>query len=403
MAGADLERPKAIRGLPGATVLHILPALIETAAARAAVDTAVALLRSGARVIVASEDGPLNSELQGFGGEWTRLVTESSNPFAASRNARTLANLTLAERVELVHALGLGASHAAASLKKKAGVWLVHSYADSDLHQPHRDKSYSRALNAGDSVIVPSHYVADQVTTRHQVPRDKITVIPQRIDGARFDPPAISPERASGLRRSWKLARGQRVILVPGRIDPAKGQLLLVETARILTNGGLRGVIFVLAGDNRQHFDYARRIAEQAEAHGVAHLIRQIGVCPDMAGAYLPADFIALPQIEPPAFPLAAAEAMAMARPVVAADVGALSEIVLAPPNVLESARTGWLAEPDDPISLARAIAEALSVEASAYGAIATRARRLANQFFTPPRTAAAALSLYASLFEGRG
>ena len=69
-------------------------------------------------------------------------------------------------------------------------------------------------------------------------------------------------------------------------VDPAKGQLTLVEAARILTNGGLRGVVFVLAGDNRQHFDYAKKIAAQAEAHGVAHLIRQIGVCPDMAGAY---------------------------------------------------------------------------------------------------------------------
>jgi glycosyltransferase involved in cell wall biosynthesis len=396
-------RPPVIRRLPGATVLQILPALADTPDARAAVDTAVALLRSGARVIVASEDGPLNSELQGFGGEWTRLVTESSNPFAASRNARTLANLILAERVELVHALGLGASHAAASLKKKAGVWLVHSYADSDLHQPHRDKSYSRALNAGDSVMVPSHYVADQVATRHQVPRDKITVIPQRIDGARFDPPAISPERASGLRRSWKLARGQRVILVPGRIDPAKGQLLLVETARILTNGGLRGVVFVLAGDNRSHFDYAKKIAEQAEAHGVAHLIRQIGACPDMAGAYLATDFVATPWAEPPAFPLSAAEAMAMGRPVIASDVGSVPEIVLAPPYVNEEARTGWLAAPEDPLSFARAIAAALATEASTYNEIAARARRLAGQYFTPARTAQATLNVYTDLFSGRG
>jgi len=54
MAVMDAAAPKAVRGLPGATVLHILPALAETPAARAAVDTAVALLRSGARVIVAA-------------------------------------------------------------------------------------------------------------------------------------------------------------------------------------------------------------------------------------------------------------------------------------------------------------------------------------------------------------
>ena len=255
-----------------------------------------------------------------------------------------------------------------------------------------RDKSYSRALAAGDRVIVPSHYVADQVAARHQVPREKLAVIPRRIDAARFDPPAISPERAMVLRRGWKIGRGQRMILVPGRIDPAKGQLILVEAARILTNGGLRGVVFVLAGDNRPHFDYARKIAEQAEAHGVAHLIRQVGICPDMAGAYLATDFVAVPQIEPPAFPLAAAEAMAMARPVIATNVGAIPEIVQAPPHVLESARTGWLAEPDDAVSFARAIAAALATEAASYNAIGTRARRLANQYFMPARTAASAL-----------
>src|SRR2546423_2003950 len=301
MAVMDADAPKAMRGLPGATVLHLLPALAETPAARAAVDIAVALLRSGARVIVAAEDGPLTSELQGLGGEWVRLVTETANPLALARNARTLANLVSTERVDLVHAVGVGASRNAAALKKRAGVWVVHSYDTADLKRAYRDKSYSRALAGGDRVIVPSQYVADQVAARHQVPREKLAVISRRIEGDRFDPPAISPERAMVLRRGWKIGRGQRVILMPGRIDPAKGQLTLVEAARVLANGGLRGVVFVLAGDNRQHFEYAKKIATQAEAHGVAHLIRQIGVCPDMAGAYLATDFVAIPPTPTPA------------------------------------------------------------------------------------------------------
>src|SRR5437016_1149779 len=41
-----------MRGLPGATILQIVPAMVESGAARAAVDVAIALLRSGARVIV---------------------------------------------------------------------------------------------------------------------------------------------------------------------------------------------------------------------------------------------------------------------------------------------------------------------------------------------------------------
>ena len=130
MVMTEAAAPKAMRGLPGATVLQILPALDETPAARDAVDLAVALLRSGARVIVAAEDGPLNSELQGLGGEWVRLVTETTNPLSITRNARTIANLVSTERVDLVHALGVGASRSAATLKKRAGVWLVQQLRD---------------------------------------------------------------------------------------------------------------------------------------------------------------------------------------------------------------------------------------------------------------------------------
>jgi glycosyltransferase involved in cell wall biosynthesis len=390
------------RGLPGATVLQIVPALVESGSARAAVDVAFALLRSGARVIVAGEEGPLNTELQGLGGEWVRLVNETGNPITLKRNAGTISDLITAERVDLVHAHGVGASHIAASaLKKRTGIPLVHSYAEEDLARPGRDKSYSRALAAGERTIAPSGYVADLITRRHEIPDGKLVVIPRRIDAARFDPAAVSPERAVVLRRGWKIGRGQRVILVPGRIDPANGQLTLVETARILVNGGLRGVVFVLAGDNRQHFDYARKIAAQAEAHGVAPLIRQIGICSDMAGAYTACDFVAIPQLEPPTFALTAAESMAMARPVIASNVGALPEIVLAPPHVGEGARTGWLAEPDDPFSFARALASALAIDHPLYTLIGARARRMASHLFTPSRVAATTLGLYGGLLDG--
>ena len=54
-------------------------------------------------------------------------------------------------------------------------------------------------------------------------------------------------------------------------------------------------------------------------------------------------------------------------------------------------------------MSFARAIASALASESWTYNAIGTHARHLAAKFFTPARTAGAAVSLYATLFEGRG
>ena len=65
------------RRLPGATVLQIVPALTDEAAARAAVNVASALLRSGARAMVAGGPGMLVGQLQALGGEWVQFASAS--------------------------------------------------------------------------------------------------------------------------------------------------------------------------------------------------------------------------------------------------------------------------------------------------------------------------------------
>jgi glycosyltransferase involved in cell wall biosynthesis len=391
------DRPNP-RSLPGATIVQIIPSLGDEPVARAAVEAAIALLRSGARVLTMGEEGPLVAELQGLGGEYTRLATDTTNPLTLRHNTKLIADLVASERVDLIHAHGIGASRSAAPLKKGAGLWLVHSYAPADLARRWRNKAYGRALALADRIIVPSHYVGELMTIRHQLRAERAIVIPDRIDTTRFDPAAVSPERALVLRRGWKIARGERVILVPSRLDPAKGQTNVIEAARVLVNGGLRGVAFILAGDTRANAEHAQQVAAQAEAQGVAELVRPIGVCTDMPGAYRAADFVLIPHVEPPTFSRATAEAMAMARPVIASAIGAIAELVQAEP----CGRTGWLVPPDDPVALARAIAEALTVDPHSYRSMAVQARKRAEYFFSPVRIAAATLGVYAGLLEGR-
>ncbi|MCZ7659869.1 MAG: hypothetical protein M5U07_19330 [Xanthobacteraceae bacterium] len=158
------------------------------------------------------------------------------------------------------------------------------------------NKPYGRALALGDRILAPSRYVAAAIAARHRLAADRTVVIPDRIDTSRFDPAAVSPERAMVLRRGWKIGRGERVVLVPGRLDPTRGQLTAVEAVRILVNGGLRNVVFILAGDPRAHADHAQAVAAQAEALGVAALVRQVGICTDMPGAYRAADFVLVPR-----------------------------------------------------------------------------------------------------------
>jgi glycosyltransferase involved in cell wall biosynthesis len=177
--------------------------------------------------------------------------------------------------------------------------------------------------------------------------------------------------------------------------------MTIVDAVRILLNGGMRGVAFVLAEPSADDGEYARAIAERVEAQGIAGLVRRIGHCPDMPAAYAIADLVVVPAIEPSTFCPTAVEAHAMARPVIASSIGSLPEIVLAPPRVEDTVRTGWLTDPDDPIALARVLSAALAVDARARQAIGARARHYAETRLSAARIAAATLGVYADLLEG--
>jgi glycosyltransferase involved in cell wall biosynthesis len=388
------------RALPGATVLQVLPALVNDHAGRAAVNIANSLLRAGARAMVASGGGRLVGELQALGGEWLQVPGATLNPVRLMGNSRKLAEVIRAERVDIVHAYSGPAAWAARSAIKDTGALLVTSYLGSPVPGRGAASFYQAALARGARVLVDSEFAADLIAQRHGAPLARMIVMPRSVDTTRFDPPAVSAERIAILRHGWHVRPGVRVVLVPGRVTAAKGQLTMVDAARILVNGGLRGVALVIAADPGGDPDYNRVVNERIEAQGLGALIRRIGHCSDMPAAYGVADMVVVPATEPATYNRIALEAQAMERPVIASALGTLPEIVRAPPYVPEDERTGWLTNPSDPLELARAIAAVLALDTPAHQAIGARGRRLARQF-SPEHIAAATLAVYTSLLEG--
>lgn len=391
----------APRTLAGATILQIVPALTDDQAARNVISLALALLRSGARALVAGAGGPLVGELQALGGEWAALARTSFNPFTLRANARALEQVITTERVDLVHAHSAAGAWAALTAIRRTPSWLVTSYFGAPPPRISPRNLHAGALAQGNRVITHSAFAADLIVARHDTPRDRIMVIPRSIDVARFDPAAVTPERIKAVRNDWRVPPGMRIVLVPGRIAPEKGQMTVVDAARILVNGGLRGVAFVITGSERNGRGYLRVISERIAAQGLGAIVYSKGHCADIAAAYAAADFVIVPAVEPTTFSRSAAEAQAMGRPVIASAVGALPEFVLAPPRIADGGRTGWLVRPDDPFDLARALASALPLSTAERQALGARARKLAVMTFAPARVVAATLDVYSSLLEG--
>src|SRR5216684_6055039 len=145
------------RTLAGATILQIVPALREGPVARTAVNVAYALLQSGARALIAADDGPLVAELKAFGGEWVPLINATVNPLKLRSSARALEQLIASERVDIVHAQSIGGAWSANMAAAQIAVWLVTTLPDVPATSGLR-AYWAGALARGDRVITPSNY-----------------------------------------------------------------------------------------------------------------------------------------------------------------------------------------------------------------------------------------------------
>jgi glycosyltransferase involved in cell wall biosynthesis len=392
------NRPRA-RTLEGATVLQIVPALVEEPETRAALGTARILQQAGARAIIAGESGPLLDAVTAAGAEWLPLANASVNPLKLRRNVQALERFAILERVDILHAFGAGAAWSARAVAARLPLWIVTSLPDAPpLRRSPVHQFFDSALAAGDRVIASSAYAARPWIDRHSIRGDRIAIIPHAVDTAVFAPSRVSAERIAAVRRTWAVQPTDRVVLVPGQVSPANAQLILVDVARALVNGGTRNLVFVLAGQKAKSPGYVEELAKRARARGVDALFRTVGVPRDLPAVLAASHAVVVPAREPPHLGRIVAQAQAMARPVIASDIGVLAENLLAPPRMTEALRTGWLVRPESTASLGRAVHQALTLDRMSYQAMAARARQFAEFMFSPESVGDAVRSVYSSL-----
>jgi glycosyltransferase involved in cell wall biosynthesis len=276
-------------------------------------------------------------------------------------------------------------------------VWVVTTLPDVPSYAGLRGR-YAGALAQGDRIISPSNYAAAPIIERFGVRAEQITIVPRVIDTASYNAAVVSAERVTALYDHWKVASDDRIIVVPGRVAPWNGQILLPEAARRLVDAGVRDFVFVIVGENTTHAKYARDVQKRAQSLDVDDLFRMAGHCADMPAAFAAADLIAVPAIEAPLLGRVVAQAQSVGRPVVTTDVGMLPELVVAPPRMPEDVRTGWVAKPGDAADFANALMQALALDTNSYRGASARARQFAEYMFSPESVADAMRSVYTSL-----
>ncbi len=397
--GAHLSLPSTeTHPLSGRTILQIIPDLEAGGAERTAVDIAKGLTDVGARALVATEGGRLVAELQAKGGVWLPFPAATKNPFAMALNVRRLALLCRHEGVELIHARSRAPAWVALAAARSLKLPFVTTYHGSYASRSVVKTLYNSVMARGDVVIANSGYTADLILAKHGFARDRIRVVHRGTNFSAFAPAAVGTERIQALRAAWQVEPHQRIVLLPGRLTGWKGHRVLIEAARILRDGGDAETAFILAGDPQGRDGYVKELDQLIAKAGLEGRVKRVGHCTDMPAALLAAAVVTVPSTEPEAFGRVAVEAQAMGAPVVVADLGAVPETVLAPPQVTPAERTGWRVPPGDAAALAASLAEALALRPSARDALARRARQHVERHFSLETMVAETLDVYCAL-----
>lgn len=365
-------------------VLQILPSLVSGGVERGTLEIAEAIVAAGMRAVVASAGGPLVPALESLGARHVTLPLATKSPLGIWRNAAALADLVRAEDIAILHARSRAPAWSALLAARRTGARFVTTYHGTYNEGLPGKRLYNSVMARGDRVIAISRFIADHVRSRHGVGDDRLRIIPRGVDERIFDPARVAPERIAVLRAAWGVPEGRPVVMLPGRVTRWKGQGVLVEAMARLPGDALA----LLVGDAGAKPAFRDELLARIAALGLNDRVRLVGHAQDVPAALLLADVVVHASTDAEAFGRTVIEAQAMARCVVASDLGGPTETV-------EHGVTGWRVPPGDAQTLAVAVGRVLAMPPEVRAEAGARARAAVLAGYTTARMQAATLAVY--------
>ena len=372
---------------PPPAILQVLPALRSGGVERGTLEIAEAQIAAGFRAIVASAGGEMVPALEALGAKHITLPLTAKTPWAIWRNAAALAALAQSEGVALVHARSRAPAWSALIAARRLGLPFVTTYHGAYNEGFPGKRLYNSVMARGDRVIAISHFIADLIRARHGVAESRLRVIPRGVDPRCFDPALVSAERLAALRAAWGVPEGQPIIMLPARVTRWKGQMVLVEAMAQLPGDALA----LLVGDAAERPAFQAELQARIAGLGLQDRVRLVGHATDMPAALMLADVVVHASTDAEAFGRTVIEAQAMARPVIASDLGA-------PRETVAEGITGWRTPPGDAAALAAALSRALAMTDSERAALGARARAAVLSGYTTAAMQAATMATYREL-----
>jgi len=241
----------------------------------------------------------------------------------------------------------------------------IHTTLNRGVKEELHDRlMYQWLLRACAGVIFVCHNQAEYWYRRYAFLKDRSRVVYNGVDISRYE---RSEAMGNEFRHQYGIADSVFLIGCIAGFRPEKGHQILVDAIKQVSGD----VVLVLAGEGE-----TRAIVEgKVRENGLQDRVRFVGNLSDVRPLLSACDLTVLASTAVETFSIAMLESMAMGVPMLATDIGGLSEAIL-------PGQTGVLVQPGDVGELAVAI-QKLVEQSDLVKEMGRRARALVEQEFS--------------------
>ncbi len=243
-------------------------------------------------------------------------------------------------KIHLMHSHEFATNVYASVLSSLTGVPVVATAHGKNYYgDKWRRRAAYRFVARKSTMVAVSKDLKRFLTERIGIAPGNIRVVHNGIDLRQYSVNAANP----AIRAELGISAGQPVIGTVGNLFPVKGQTYLLKACKGVA-GKFPAFVLLIAGEG----DQLDLLSKEASDLGIAGNVKFLGFRDDVPSLLQAMDVFVLPSLSE-GLPLSILEALALQKPVVATNVGGVSEIV-------EDGVTAYLVPPRNPDALSEKI-----------------------------------------------
>ena len=373
-------------------VLQVIPKLGYGGAETGCYDIAHYLSENNCDSFIVTSGGELLKFINTKKVKIIRLPIHSKNPLLIIINFIALVGIILFNNISIVHARSRAPAWSCLLATKVTGRRFITTFHGTYNFNNNFKKFYNSVMVRSHLIIAGSNFIFSHIKenySKHLNAKKKLMVIFRGINVDYFDPTTKIESDQKKLLNKWGIEKDKKLLLLPGRLTPWKGQEVFIEAINLVNiELGYEAFYAVILGSDQGRDLYKKKLIRLSEQYRMTKQIKFIDHCKDMALAYKVSDIVVSASIEPEAFGRVAVEAQSMEKPIIASNIGGSNETII-------DEKTGFLFESGNAKSLSQKILKILSLDETSLKSIGDEGRKNIIQKFNVERMCFSTYSEY--------